>query len=454
MLLLEARIKKTLPGFKLAISFTIKQEILSLVGPSGSGKSLTLQCISGLMNPDEGYLQVNGQVLFDSAAGINVPPQKRKVGYVFQNYALFPHLTVFENIAFGLAGWERREIAARVDYLLEKMRLGGFKNRYPRQLSGGQQQRVALARALAPEPEILLLDEPFSALDTQVRGKLEREILTLHQFYQGHIIFVSHNLEEAYRLSSRIAVYEAGRILQLGPKNELINAPANPTVAKLTGAKNLAGGVIHELDGAKATVLVPAWQEKLQVRLPRPENYRLKQKVIVGIRPEYIRIRNGLAENSASTFSPDNRPVRANQETPPQQPASILHNSPPQQPWGAPDEPSAQSLSDPNEAYPKTAPDNLSSWAVHKSPLKNQNASSQQQSPSPLQQSSPQSFWAALVVEAVDGVTSYTYRLRLKNGSAQDFHLEAEVSKLTAPWLPAGETCYLQLPAERIFVCR
>lgn len=424
MLLLEARIKKTFPGFKLAVSFTIKQEILSLVGPSGSGKSLTLQCISGLMNPDEGYLQVNGQVLFDAAAGINVPPQKRKVGYVFQNYALFPHLTVFENIAFGLAGWERREIAARVDYLLEKMHLGGFKNRYPRQLSGGQQQRVALARALAPEPEILLLDEPFSALDTQVRGQLEREILALHQFYQGHIIFVSHNLEEAYRLSSQIAAYEAGRILQLGPKDKLINAPANTAVAKLTGAKNLAEGVIHELDGAKAVVLVPAWQKKLQVRLPRPENYRPNQKVIVGIRPEYIRIRNGFSENSASAFSPDNRPVQAIQESSRQQPVNILHNSPPQQPWAAPDD----------------------------SPLKNQNASSQQQ-PSPLQQSSPQSL-AALVVEAVDGVTSYTYRLRLKNGSAQDFHLEAEVSKLTAPWLPAGETCYLQLPAERIFVCR
>ena len=183
--MLEVKIKKTFPGFKLTVAFAINQEILSLVGPSGSGKSLTLQCISGLMNPDEGYLQVNGKVLLDTAAGINVPPQKRKVGYVFQNYALFPHLTVFENIAFGLAAWERRKVVARVAYLLEKMRLSDYKDRYPHQLRG-QQQRVALAGPCAGTG-ILLLDEPFSALDTQVRGVGE-EILA-HTNFIGAILF-------------------------------------------------------------------------------------------------------------------------------------------------------------------------------------------------------------------------------------------------------------------------
>jgi len=377
--LLEVKIKKTFPGFKLTVAFAINQEILSLVGPSGSGKSLTLQCISGLMNPDEGYLQVNGKVLLDTAAGINVPPQKRKVGYVFQNYALFPHLTVFENIAFGLAAWERRKVVARVAYLLEKMRLSDYKDRYPHQLSGGQQQRVALARALAPEPEILLLDEPFSALDTQVRGELEREILALHQFYRGHIIFVSHNLDEAYRLGSQIAVYEAGQILQLGYKKKLINAPANQTVAKLTGTRNLVEGIIRNINGAKAEVMVPAWQEKLQVNMLHPEKYYPNQKVIIGIRPEYIRISNCFPESVSRPNGPGNRSIQA------------IHESP------------AQLL-------------------------------------------------AAQVVEAVDGVTSYTYRLRLKNGSAQEFHLEADVSKLTAPWIPAGKTCYLHLPSERVFL--
>lgn len=354
----EVRINKTFPGFNLQVSFAINQEILSLVGPSGSGKSLTLQCISGLMSPDEGYINVNGRVLFDSQAGINIPPQKRKIGYVFQNYALFPHLTVYENIAFGISAQSRTEINSRVGYLLEKMRLSNFKHRYPRNLSGGQQQRVALARALAPEPEILLLDEPFSALDTQVRGRLERELLAIHQFYQGNIIFVSHNLDEAYRLSSQIAVYDSGQILQLGPKNSLINAPANKTVARLTGARNLAEGVIENIDDSIATVLVAEWSKRLQVQLTCPGSYCRNQKVTVGIRPEYIRLQD---------FSPDN-------------------------------------------------------------------------------------CLQATVVEAVDGVTSYTYRLKVENGWDKEFHLEAEASKIAAPHITAGKTCSLQLPPDRMFI--
>lgn len=355
----EVRIKKTLPGFSLKVSFSINGEILSIVGPSGSGKSLTLQCISGLIKPDEGCINVNGRVLFNSRKGLDLPPQKRKIGYVFQNYALFPHLTVSENIAFGISNLGRAEIEARVCYLMERMQLSEFKDRYPRHLSGGQQQRVALARALAPEPEILLLDEPFSALDTQVRGELERLLLALHQFYRGNIIFVSHNLDEAYRLSSKIAVYEAGRILQLGPKNDLINAPANKTVARLTGARNLAEGIIENIDHARstATVLVTEWNAMLQVRLPTFDQFRRKQKITVGIRPEYIRIEKHASENMLQ----------------------------------------------------------------------------------------------ATVMEVVVGVSTYTYRFRLEGGSEKDFHLEAEVSKLAAPFIPAGESCRLQLHSDRIF---
>ncbi len=354
----EVRINKKLPGFHLKVAFSINREILSIVGPSGSGKSLTLQCISGLMNPDDGYINVNGRVLFDSENGLNVPPQKRKIGYVFQNYALFPHLTVYENIAFGICSLNRTEIEARVCYLLEKMQLSGFKRRYPRHLSGGQKQRVALARALAPEPEILLLDEPFSALDTQVRGKLERELLAIHQFYKGNIIFVSHNLDEAYRLSSQIAVYKSGRILQLDPKDDLINAPASKTVARLIGAKNLAEGVIENITGSKATVMVADWSKRFQVSLACAKNYALNQKITVGIRPEYILIKKRPSENSLKVT----------------------------------------------------------------------------------------------VVEAVDGITSYTYRFRIKNGFEKDYHLEAEVSKQAASYIPAGETCCLQLPSDRFFI--
>ncbi len=358
MVVFEVRINKTLPGFNLQVSFSIDQEILSLVGPSGSGKSLTLQCISGLMNPDHGYINVNGRVLFDSQAGINICPQKRKIGYVFQNYALFPHLTVYENVAFGISSLGRKKIDSRVSYMLEKMHLGDFKNRFPRKLSGGQQQRVALARALAPEPDILLLDEPFSALDTQVRCTLERELLALHQFYRGNIIFVSHNLDEAYRLSSQIAVYDSGKILQLGPKKDLINAPINETVARLTGACNLAEGIIENMENSVATVFVAGWGQNIRINLPRPDGYYQKQKVTVGIRPEYICLQGLSADNCLQ----------------------------------------------------------------------------------------------AKVIEAVDGVVSYTYRIKVENGLDQEFYLEAESPKQAAPFVTVGKTCSVQLPAERMFV--
>ncbi len=356
--MLDVNINKALPGFSLKVSFSINREILSIVGPSGSGKSLTLQCISGLMNPDQGYININDRTLYDSRCGFNLPPQKRKIGYVFQNYALFPHLTVFNNVAFGISGLDRAATRARVSYLLGKMRLNDFSDRFPRHLSGGQQQRVALARALAPEPEILLLDEPFSALDTQVRRQLEQEILTLHQFYQGNIIFVSHNLEEAYRLGSQIAVYKAGRILQLAPKDILINAPANKTVATLTGTKNLLEGVIERLEDSRADVFVNEWNKRLKISLSSPDRYHQNQKVIVGIRPEYIRIGENFGENKLK----------------------------------------------------------------------------------------------ATVVEAVDGISSYTYRFRVENSPGNSSHLEAEVSKLAAPYLPAGEKCRLQLPVKRVFI--
>ncbi len=354
----EVKIKKALPGFNLQVSFTINQEILSLVGPSGSGKSLTLQCISGLMSPDEGYINVNGRVLFDSEKGINIPPQKRKIGYLFQNYALFPHMSVYENIAFGISTLKRSEIDSRVSYLLDKMRLSDFKDRSPRSLSGGQQQRVALARALAPEPEILLLDEPFSALDTQVRGRLERELLAIHQFYQGNIIFVSHNLDEAYRLSSQIAVYNGGQILQMGPKHCLINTPADINVARLTGARNLVEGVIERVEDSRLTVLVAEWGKRLRVDLACPGNYCKDQKVTVGIRPEFIC----------------------------------------------------------------------------------------------LQELSSDNCFAATVVEAVDGITSCTYRLKIEEGLEREYHLEAEALKLGGPHMTAGNNCSLQMPPDRMII--
>ena len=188
--MLKARIKRALPGFDLEVDFTLNRELLVVLGPSGSGKTMTLQCIAGLTRPDEGRIELNGQVLFDSASGINLPPQKRLVGFVFQNYALFPHMTVSENVAYSIRQLPASEVKEKVDRLLNIMNVSPLAGRYPKQLSAGQQQRVAIARALAPDPDVLLLDEPFSALDSQLKERLELELLELQSEYRGSMLLV------------------------------------------------------------------------------------------------------------------------------------------------------------------------------------------------------------------------------------------------------------------------
>ena len=171
--MLEVNIKRSLPGFTLSVNFSINQEILAILGPSGSGKTMTLQCIAGLLRPDEGLIKLNNKTLLDTRNHVSLKPRARGVGFVFQNYALFPHYTVEDNIAYGMSQLPKDYVKTRVGELMDKMHLTGLGHRFPRQLSAGQQQRVALARAIAPEPELLLLDEPFSALDSQVKERLE-----------------------------------------------------------------------------------------------------------------------------------------------------------------------------------------------------------------------------------------------------------------------------------------
>jgi len=295
---LEVKIKRSLPGFKLDIDFSVDQEILAILGPSGSGKTMTLHCIAGLTQPDEGYIKLNEKVLYDSATKIHLSPQMRKVGFVFQNYALFPHLTVQENIAYGIAQRAKSEIEDRVAQLLEKMNVRELGQRYPRQLSGGQQQRVALARALAPEPEILLLDEPFSALDTQVKERLELELLSLQNFYKGNILLVTHNLAEGYKMASKIAVYDSGRIIQCDSKQKVISSPANHTVAKLTGVRNLFRGIIREIQGKDVQVFIPEMEQTVRVELKGTFHLLPNQNVTVGIRPEYVHLSENPVENT------------------------------------------------------------------------------------------------------------------------------------------------------------
>src|ERR1700737_2481962 len=251
---LEVEIEKQLPGFRLAVKFTADGSPLGLLGPSGSGQTMTLRAIAGLEAPDRGRIVLHGRVLFDSARHINVPARERRIGLLFQNYALFPHLTVAQNIEFGLRRMALPERVRRVEQQLAAAHLDALAGRYPASLSGGEQQRVALARALAVEPEALLLDEPFSALDTHLRSALERQLRETLQTYRGSTLFVSHNLEETYRVCSDLVVLVRGGVAAQGPKEELFRHPPTVEVARLTGCKNFSqagrtpDGLIEALD--------------------------------------------------------------------------------------------------------------------------------------------------------------------------------------------------------------
>jgi ABC-type sulfate/molybdate transport systems ATPase subunit len=237
---LEVAITKHFPGFTLDVSFAASRAPVGLLGASGAGKSMVLRSIAGLVRPDSGRIVLDGRELFDAATGRHEPARTRRVGLLFQNYALFPHLTVEQNIGFGLEHLEVQEKTQRTAEQLAAMRLAGFEHRYPAQLSGGQQQRVALARALAPMPAALLLDEPFSALDTHLRSELERQLRQSLHSYSGVPLIVSHNLEELYRLCAEFVVLEKGRVIACGGRDEIFGRPPNRATAQLTGCKNFS----------------------------------------------------------------------------------------------------------------------------------------------------------------------------------------------------------------------
>jgi ABC-type sulfate/molybdate transport systems ATPase subunit len=282
---LEVFIEKQLPGFRLSVEFTANELPMGLLGPSGSGKSMTLRAIAGLEKPDRGRIVLQGRVLFDSEQHIDLSARARRVGLLFQNFALFPHLTVAENIGFGLRQLTDTERDLRVRKQIESARLQQLANRYPGALSGGEQQRVALARALAIEPAALLLDEPFSALDTHLRSALERELRETLREYRGATIFVSHNLEEAYRLCRGLVVLAGGRVVANGPKEEIFGHPPTLEVARLTGCKNISrarrgpGGMMQAVDWGctvRAHQTLPAAPQHVAIRAHhirlRPEN--------------------------------------------------------------------------------------------------------------------------------------------------------------------------------------
>jgi molybdate transport system ATP-binding protein len=273
-------IKKKLSGFTLDVNFDTRQEVKGLLGASGSGKSMTLRCIAGIEKPDKGRIILNNRVLFDSDKGINIQCRMRKIGYLFQNYALFPNMTVEENIGFALDCFPKQERSRIVQKKIEMMKLDGLEKRYPFQLSGGQQQRVALARALAIEPEALLLDEPFSALDDHLRVLLTKQLIDALSDYKGVTLFVTHNMEEAYKICNSLVVLKRGNVEASGDKKELFENPPTKATAQLTGCKNFSKASYlsdNELFAAD-------WGIKLYVR--ETLNKKVNQ---VGIRAHYIK---------------------------------------------------------------------------------------------------------------------------------------------------------------------
>lgn len=277
-------IYKQLADFDLQVSFSADTQPLGLLGSSGAGKSMILRCLAGVETPSEGKIILNGRVLFDSQQKINVPSRDRKIGFLVQNYALFPHMTVEKNIAFGLPkGLSSTAIKQQVEAQLVALQLPGLGDRYPHQLSGGQQQRVALARALASQPEALLLDEPFSALDTYLRSQMEQEMIAKLADYGGVSLLVTHNMEEAYRICPNLLVLERGKAVQYGSKQEVFERPSTVTVAQITGCKNFSPAVVV----APQEVEAVDWGCRLRVIETIPDNLSY-----IGIRAHQVNFTN------------------------------------------------------------------------------------------------------------------------------------------------------------------
>ena len=263
--MIEAAIKKDFGSFRLDVSFTAGNETLALLGGSGSGKSITLRAIAGIVTPDSGRIVVNDRVLFDSEKGIDLPPRERRVGLLFQNYALFPTMTVLQNVMTGVRSGSRSEKTAAATDAIRRFQLEGLEKHLPAELSGGQQQRAALARIMVGQPELLMLDEPFAALDSHLRDRMEREVMDVIRSFGGTTLLVSHSRDEVYRMADRIAVYHDGRIDALDEKHALFADPRTQMAAQLTGCKNFSAvsGLRHE--NGKTVFFADDWGVELRV---------------------------------------------------------------------------------------------------------------------------------------------------------------------------------------------
>ena len=293
--MLSVAVRKRFGDFTLDAAWSSDQPVVALVGPSGAGKTLTLQCIAGLAAPDAGRIVAGGRVLFDTGAAIDVRPQERRIGYVFQGYALFPHMTVLQNVVFGLQARRSRAAAAgerldRTKEIVERLGLARLTGKYPLELSGGQQQRVALARALATDPDVLLLDEPLSALDAPLRRELCGELSQTLRAWGKSAILVTHDLSEAYQIADTVVLYEQGQTTGAVSKNDLLWNPSSERIAKLIGARNILRAPVAE---APADSIVFHWRGGL-LEAARSPSHQLQARVgdslAFFVRPEYVRL--------------------------------------------------------------------------------------------------------------------------------------------------------------------
>ena len=249
---LYADIHKRIGEFDLNVMIESSADRVGILGESGSGKSMTLRCIAGIEPVDSGHVEVNGRVLYDSAGKINMKPQKRNVGYMFQNYALFPTMSVIKNVMAGL-GRPTEENRDKAADMLRRFRMEGFEDRLPGELSGGQQQRVALARIMVTEPDLILLDEPFSALDSYLRDRMQVEMLEMLEEFAGQVVMVSHSRDELYRFSKELFILSNGSIIRHGETRSVFMEPEKVTAARLTGCKNFSAAKVIDRHTVEAT---------------------------------------------------------------------------------------------------------------------------------------------------------------------------------------------------------
>lgn len=269
---LEVRIRKRFPNpegtFNVNVHFRALAGFTIVFGASGAGKTTILNCIAGLIEPDEGRIFVGGEELYDSEKKCNLPAWKRRVGYVHQDLALFPHLTAEENVGYGLRSLSMAERSSRSDEIMTRLRIDRLRDRYPAQISGGERQRVALARTLVTEPRVLLLDEPLAALDRPAKSSLVNDLRKWNQHHRIPILFVTHNGEEVFALGDEVIILDSGRIVAQGLPHEVMRVPRLETIAQLSGFENVFDVTVTALHESRGTMTCKVGKSKVELETP------------------------------------------------------------------------------------------------------------------------------------------------------------------------------------------